>query len=184
MTNSSLSRLQTHKSDQKHKIPSTFKCVLSQKRKGESQSDSPLQPRLNYLRLHSNPQAFDTYLQLLCDHGRPNRFFSFFLHASCMLRDAILFFIKGCHAKANVRPVMPFHMFFELFAFTFKSPSFRHLSSTAMRSRQAKQIFLFLPACFLHASRCNTFLHKRLPREGQRQTCDAIPYVFCTCKKR
>ena len=82
MTNSSLSRLQTHKSDQKHKIPSTFKCVLSQKRrKGESQSDSPLQQRLNYLRLHSNPQAFDTSLRLLCDHGRPNRFFSFFLHA-------------------------------------------------------------------------------------------------------
>jgi len=30
------------------------------------------------------------------------------------INDAILFFIKGCHAKANVGPVMPFQMFFAL----------------------------------------------------------------------
>lgn len=36
--------------------------------------------------------------------------------SSCMLRikDAILFLIKGWHAKVNVRPVMPFQMFFAL----------------------------------------------------------------------
>ena len=36
--------------------------------------------------------------------------------SSYMLRikDEILFFIKGCHAKVNVRPVMPFQMFFAL----------------------------------------------------------------------
>ena len=107
-----------HISDQKHKTPSTFKCVLRREyhNKEESEYDSPLQERLNRLRLYSDPQAFDTFLRLLCDHGRPNRSFSFFLHAS--------------------------------------------------------------------NQRCNTFLHKRLPREGQRRTCDAIPDVFRTCKKR
>ena len=36
--------------------------------------------------------------------------------SSCMLRikDAILFFIKGCHAKVNVRTVVPFQMVFAL----------------------------------------------------------------------
>ena len=103
-----------HKSDQKHKMPSTFKCVLRREyhNKEESQYDSPLQQRLNRLRLYSDPKLstlfFDCYA---ITAGQTDLSLS-----SCMLRinDAILFFMKGCHAKVNVRPVMPFQMFFAL----------------------------------------------------------------------
>ena len=113
MTNTSLSRFQTHKSDQKHKSRALSNAFYHKK---EEKVKVNLTYRYNrgwticvYIQIPKlSTLLFDCYA---ITAGQTDFSLSF-----CMLRikDAILFFMKGCHAKANVRPVMPFHMFFAL----------------------------------------------------------------------